>query len=234
MNSVNSAARQLHRFAEKPIREAMSRFGFTPKRHLTYRYLSDSAEVRHFVYFSRWGNKNEYLTAIYGFGNLGADNFAVQCLKKYGGSVYREWELDRSNNAVTRLSLGRLAGWDPRDSILWRTITDQALTQQIAASIQLHVVPVIARLQTKRELLDVLISDSESCPWVLTNAAARAAQIAYLLALAGTEIRQSRETLLPYAKNIGAQLTSALSASAYIEKIIDEACSLDLAVEQSL
>ena len=207
-------------FREAPVRDAMASVDFERVRRLVYRHPRDFADVNHFLYFNVWGTPKEYLAAVYGLGNLQADNYATRCLLKYGGRVYERWKRNRAEEAVTRISFGRLAGWRPRDSIHVQQVTDDILTRKIAASVNAHLVPLCKKVRTRADLLTLLTSDAEPVSWALTNGAARAAQIAYLALNLGESAVTVRKRLRCFDRYVAAQLTGELDAGEFIERVI--------------
>lgn len=203
------------------IRMAMLEVGFSEESSFTYCPTSCSPDVRHFVFFEPWGEG--YLAALHGFGNADADRFATRCLHKYGGPGYGKWDPDRTAAPLTRVSLGRLAAWEPRESIDLARIRGAALIATIREAIERHVIPAIDKTATFEHLLGLLTADEAPCRWCQTNGAARAAQVAHLAARAGVPRDRVREQLLLRKPFIQSQITSGMAAAEYVEKVLAEA-----------
>lgn len=186
-------------------------------------YPAFATTVSHYVFFDLWGFQKSYLGAVYGFGNYEADCFADGCLRAYGGAAYNLIATDRKQNPTLRMDLGVLSDWPTRSSILVKDLPEDELRKIIIKTADTIIFPAFQKTQDLRSLLSYLISEENSCPWKLPNAAARAAQIAFLAAKCGLSPASAIEEVKCHNKEIAANIVRGLAIDKFLEAIVRDA-----------
>jgi hypothetical protein len=202
---------------------AMADLGYEKADDQVYRRSSDSGEVQHYLYYSVWGKPKRNLTAHYAFRHGRAEAFAARSVLAYGGPLYRLMEFDRPHECSLKFPLGRVARWLPRDSLNLAAMSGERLRKQLVQDVSEHVLPLVASIRTGSQLQTLLLADMEPCCWFLTNAAIRAAQIAYLSAQAGVPVYDTRAGLQAFRQAIAAQLETDADPDEYINNIVRDA-----------
>src|SRR5262245_31988969 len=85
-----------HRVAmldEKSLTSGLSALGYLRLKKLTYKAAWSSIDVEHFLHGSLFGNGNHFI-CDFGIRNPGAEQFALECLKLFGGPLFSDVRFD--------------------------------------------------------------------------------------------------------------------------------------------
>lgn len=205
---------------EQSISGAMEDLKYVRVKRLVYRASWSTAEVEHFLYFQNWGNLKEFLAADFGFRNVGAENFGIECVRTYGGELYRILEHDPHTDCTMRFCLGKLTEWGPRSSLRIQEMPMTSLAEKIGLDVRERLVPIIHNVTSAGTLLSLLVEDVEPCPWYRVNGAIRAAQIVYLARRLGIGVDEIAEMLRPYEKILATSLPNGVKPGSYVDAIV--------------
>jgi hypothetical protein len=201
----------------------MGNLGYSRVEKLVYRQSRSESEVEHYVYFSFWGSPKQYFTAHYDFFDIAADSFAVKEIKKLAGLAYDSIKFASVAHGSPEYPLGRLAKWEPRDSIYLPSVSVDVLKETITDAIEHKLLPLAQSIQTTQELFNRLIEDSEPMRWYFSNAAIRAAQIVFLSHKLKKPAGNVLDVLLTQSKYIASQLSREIKVKTYIDQLLIDA-----------
>lgn len=203
------------------VHEAMVRNGFSRLEPFVYRY-GDGA-IRHQIWFYKRGSAQQNLTAVYGFGNVEADRFAIQALTRFGGHLYQQGMFKTLDEPPLKFDFGLIAGWGlPSAAIDLSVRSPKEVAIQLGASLEVFVQPNIQRLQSSRQLLEFLIRDDDQFGWALSNAATRALQIMFLGSVCNVPLDAVKEKVKPHTRRIKGQIDKGSD----VERFLDGAASM--------
>ena len=224
-------------FKESLITDALANLKYVRLKHLTYRASWSTSDVEHFLYFSRWGTPKNFLTAYFGLRNAGAEEFGIECIRAYGGDLYRILKHDARVDCTMTFSLGNLAGWSPRWSLyipkipthngVIPEISMASLGEKIRIDVRECLFPIIHDVTSLDRLLSLLLKDVEPCRWFRVNGAIRAAQIAYLARRLGLGTAEITSMLKPFEKELRASLVRGPNPASYINDVVKRSAEID-------
>jgi hypothetical protein len=215
-------------FDQSLIDEVLATFGYRRRKRFVYQAQWSGPEVEHYLSFSQYGQAKAFLTARFGFRNPHAEQFSVNCIRAYGGDLFRIFKPTGLNGAdcTMSFSFGRLGPKVHRWSLYLPDLSNSELEENIRDCLQGRLLPVVRHITNLGELLTRLSADTEPCPWISTNGAMRAAQIVALGEQIGLETEQVRAILKPHKKYIGRDLSEMSGRKVdvhwYVNKIIGE------------
>jgi hypothetical protein len=192
-------------FDERSMASGLAELGYLRLKKQVYRASWSSTDVEHFLFLSLYGGGN-YFTCEFGLRNAAAERFAVECLRLFGGPVFRDVRFDPRFDCRMRFSLGALAGWPSRSSLLITAMSDAALNDKIKSDIRDLLFPVVRSVLCAADLFSFLIRDDESSRWLTVNGAVRAAKIVYLGRQLGLQTIELEAMLQPFLQEIGANI----------------------------
>lgn len=193
-------------------------------KRFIYRAAWSNIDIEHFIYFSRYGNRKQFLSADYGMRHVAAENFALDCVRDWGRELFRRLKHNAQTDCKMRFSLGKLAGWSPRWSLHIHEMPMIELVQRIGYDVRTYLVPAIGSVTNDEKFLSLLISNSEPHPWYCVNGAIRGAQIADLAGRLGIESKVVFQIILPFEREISISLPSQVIASQYNDFIVRKGC----------
>jgi hypothetical protein len=204
----------------------MNDVGYQALRRDVYKATWSSEEVEHFIYFSWYGQREELLAAHCGIRNPCAEAFSVRSIRTYGGEfLFNALAYDECTSCTMRFSFERLSkiNW-PLNSLM---LPGSELAASVRGLVKERVLPVVSSMVDIDTILSLFVSDSEPCPWFVSNGAIRAAQIVALAKRKGIEDAQVTEMLKSRESNISRGFMKASmyreKPGAYVEKILSDA-----------
>src|SRR5262245_13009858 len=129
-------------FDEKSITPGLAELGYLRLRRLTYKASWSSTDVEHFLFFSLYGGGN-YFYCDFGIRNPPAEQFAVECLRLFGGSLFQDVRFDPRYGCHMQFSLGMWAGWPTRSSLVVSKMSPAALADKVQSDVRDTLFPVI-------------------------------------------------------------------------------------------
>ena len=214
-------------FDEKSIIPGLSELGYVRLKRLTYKASLSSTYVEHFLFASLFGGVNNFL-CDFGIRNPGAEQFALECLKLFGGPLFRDVRFDPRYDCSNRFPLGKLAGWSIGWSLTISAFSEAAFADKIKGDIEHLLLPVVRSILSPTDLFSVLIKNVEPCSWITVGGPLRAAKVVYLGRRLGVTTSELRSMLQPYLTQIGGGLgrggtRKMQSPSAFLERVLHHA-----------
>ena len=221
-------------FDETSMTQGLAGLGYRRLKKLTYKASWSSIDVEHFLFLSLYGGGN-YFHCEFGIRNPAAEQFAVECLRLFGGSLFQDLRFDRRYDCHMRYSLGMWAGWGIRWSLAVSKMSQAALVDRVKSDVRDTLFPVIRSVLSVADLFALLLKDDEPCRWLRVSGTVRGAMIVFLGRRMGMERREIEGLLQPYLREIGAHMghrttERPLSPSAFLTKVLDHADQKDLDV----
>jgi hypothetical protein len=192
-------------FDERSMASGLAELGYLRLKKQVYRASWSSTDVEHFLFLSLYGGGN-YFTCEFGLRNSAAERFAVDCLRLFAGPVFRDVRFDPRFDCRMRFSLGALAAWPSRSSLLITAMSDAALTDKMKSDIKDLLFPVVRSVLSAEDLFSFLMRDDESSRWLKVSGAVRAAKIVYLGRQLGIRTIELEAMLQPFMQEIGANI----------------------------
>jgi hypothetical protein len=214
-------------FDEKSLTSGLSALGYFRLKRLTYKASWSSIDVEHFLFGSLFGSGNHFI-CDFGIRNPGAEQFALECLKLFGGPLFSDVRFDPRYGCSMRFALGKLARWSIGWSLTVSGSSEAAFADKVTGDIEHHLLPVVRSILSPADLFDLLMKDVEPCPWTMVSGAIRAAKIVYLGRGLGVKTSELWLMLQPYLTQIGGSIgrggTGKMqSPSAFLEKVLHHA-----------
>jgi hypothetical protein len=211
-------------FDEKSLIPGLSELGYVRLKRLTYKASWSSTDVEHFLFASLFGGGN-YFRCDFGIRNPGAEQFALECLKLFGGPLFHDVCFDPRYDCSNRFPLGKLAGWSVRWSLTISAFSEPALADKVKDDIEHLLLPIVRSILSPADLFSLLIKNVEPCSWITVGGPLRAAQVVYLGRKLRVTTSELRSMLQPYLPQIGGSLgrggTGKMqSPSAFLEKVL--------------
>jgi hypothetical protein len=197
----------------------------------------------------KWIVALEYLgrrhgvSAGVGLSHKPARWFSTYMLRKYGGPVWRQKKFNASASTVCYADIRRFT-WIGKvirrgDDSLTSAMTEAREKGDAAVFVE-YAQPLISRIKTQRDCLQLLESDVEPYPWHACNPASRIAEIALLRTCLGESIATLSEEFRKHTRHIESQLNAPssepkLSFDEYVRALASEIAAYDeVAVEGNL
>jgi hypothetical protein len=214
-------------FNEKSLTPSLEDLGYRRLKRLTYKASWSSTDVEHFLFFLLYDRGNS-VTCWFGVRNAAAEQFAVECLKLFGGPLFHDVRFDHRYDCHMQFSLGMWAGWGIPSSLKLSDMSEAALVGKVSGDIRDTLFPVIRPVLSVADLFVLLLKDEEPCRWGRVSGTMRGAMIVFLGRRLGIERREIETMLQPYLKDIGAHMgyttmQRPLSPSAFLTKVLDHA-----------
>jgi len=203
---------------EAVINSVLSEQGYSRVSSMLFRLTNSNDDVEHLFSYSFWGADRAALRCDFGFLNNKAEDFAIRCVRLYGGPVYRH---SKWSYYTMSFSFGKLAGWDPRSS-LWFPMSDDVLAERVRTGLQTKLFPLIKNASDLKGLFCLLCTDVEPFRWLYVNGAIRVAQICWLAKKMHLDDKQMYELISSYKAELGASLVRGIEPQEYITNIIAE------------
>lgn len=214
-------------FDEKSLIPGLSELGYVRLKRLTYKASWSSTEVEHFLFASLFAAGNRFL-CDFGIRNLGAELFALECLKLFGGPRLRDVRFNPRYDCSNRFPLGKWAGWSIGWTLTMSAFSEAAFADKIKGDIEHLLLPHVRSILSLADLFSILSKNVEPCSWVTVGGPLRAAQVVYLGRRLGVTTSELRSMLQPYLTQIGGSLGrdemgKMQSPRAFLEKVLHRA-----------
>jgi hypothetical protein len=158
------------------------------------------------------------LAAEFGIRNPDAQRFAIECLRLYGGRLFKDFDVDPVFGCPMQFSLGRMVGWPSRSSLVVPEMTEVALAAKVNNDVRNALFPIVRSVLVSADLFSLLAKDVEPCRWYVVSAAIRAAMLVHLGRQVGMPTSEIEATLQPYMKNIGGAV-DCVAPEIFLEKV---------------
>lgn len=213
-------------FDEKSLTPGLSELGYVRLKRLTYKASWSSTDVEHFLFASLFAGGDRFL-CDFGIRNLGAEQFALECLKLFSGPRLREVRFNPRYDCSNRFPLGKWAGWSIGANLTISAFSEAAFADKVKGDVEHLLLPVVRSIQSPADLFSVLSKNVEPCSWVtLAGGPLRAAQVVYLGRRLGVTTSELRSMLQPHLPQIGGSLGRDVrtgeweSPTAFLEKVL--------------
>jgi hypothetical protein len=203
---------------EKSMTRDLSELGYLRLKRLTYKASWSSTDVEHFLYFSLFSG-GYYLACEFGVRNPAAQRFAIECLQLYGGPLFQTFRVDPRFDCPMQFSLGRMAGWPERSSLIVSKMSASALADKVKRDVRDSLFPLIRSVLSAADLFSLLVKDDEPFRWLRVNGALRAAMIVYLGRRIGMQAGEIEAMLQPYLKEIAASV-DRVTPEFFLERVL--------------
>jgi hypothetical protein len=175
----------------KILEKAMSDVGYECVQLDVYKATWSSPEVEHFIYFSRYGQREEFFKGQCGMRNPRVEDFSVSSIRAYGGEfLYNSLGYDARTSCTMRFSFDRLTPSEARWSLSRLTMSSAELASTVQDFVEERVLRAVGDIVDADRFLSFLAADLEPCPWIVSNGAIRAAQIVALAVRNGIDTAQ--------------------------------------------
>jgi hypothetical protein len=215
-------------FDQTSIDEVLAALGYRPRKRLVYQAEWGKSDVEHFINLSLYGAAKAFLTADFGLRNPYAEIFSINCIRAYGGDLFKIFRPNGriGTDCTMSFSFGRLTSKIQRWSLYLPDLSTLALAESLRSCIQDRLLPVVRDVTTLNKFLSILIADAEPCPWISTNGAIRTAQIVAVAGQIGVEMGQIPTLLKPRERYIFRDLSEISGKKVdigwYVDKVISE------------
>ena len=204
-----------------PVEDALKQHGYTRVKPSVYQWeLGKPSTIEHFLFTSIWGGPDRYLNLDFGIRYRPAEDFAIDCIRKFGGPTYGTLRDDPNSDCKMRFPLGKLADWGARWSLSQRSLSSEQVRDRLCADVGKYLVPIVLRVSNLPAFLEVLERNDEDTSWVHVNGAIRAAQIIYLSSGIGTSQWDILDRLRPFKGRIGANLQKHEDTDRFLDDVI--------------
>src|SRR3954469_19321364 len=169
-------------FDRRQLTKALDGLGFRAAGPLQYELRSSEPVVHKYLCFRLLGIYRWELEGTVGFMHPEAEAFAVHCLKAFGGSWW-QWALTKKSDLpfTAQCRIGKLAGWKPPSDVLnIQKLTAAESAARVRSDVEKFVLPFLARIQSARDFLELLIRNEEPMPWHQWGPVHRLCQIVFL------------------------------------------------------
>ncbi len=211
-------------FDEKSLTPGLSELGYIRLKRLTYKASWSSTDVEHFLFASLFAGGNRFL-CDFGIRNPGAEQFALECLKLFGGPRLRDVRFNPRYDCSNRFPLGKWAGWSIGWTLTISAFSEAAFADKVKGDVERLLLPVVRSILSPADLFSILSKNVEPCSWVTAGPPLRAAQVVYLGRRLGVTTSELRSMLQPYLTQIGGSLGRGgtgewQSPSAFLENVL--------------
>jgi hypothetical protein len=228
-------------YNDKLMETEMRSIEYIRQTKFIYKALWSSADVEHFVFFSK--DSRGYFEGTFGLRNRFVEEFGIDAIIKYGHpnrQLIRQYRDPRTACSMS-FEFGRIdkyarTAW-PRTRV--QDVPGSELAIFVASFVTRYVLPIVRHVEGLNPLLDLLISNEEPTPWFVSGPAIRAAQVVALAKKLELDRGQIRRFLAPFERMIaidliGTKVDPHRSIDGYFDTYIDQLL-LDLSNEpQSL
>jgi len=206
-------------FDERSMTPGLAELGYLRLKKRTYKASWSSTDVEHFLFFSLYGGGN-YFTCDFGLRNPAAERFAVDCLRLFAGPIFQDVRFDPRFDCHMRFSLGMLAGWPSRSSLVLSKMSETALADKVKYDISNVLFPVVRSVLSAADLFSFLMRDDESSRWLRVSGAIRAAMIVYLGRRMGISTSELNAMLQSHLKDIAGSLGRAVASCSFLQEVL--------------
>ena len=205
---------------EAALTEVLSELGYRRRKKNVCRAEWSTADVEHFLRFQRWGIPKK-LSCDFGIRNQRAQLFSSEEIIKYGGPIFGQMiRHDKRNGCWMNFPLGKHVDWNFRWALELETLSESEFKNRIRLAIEGWLLPFITQVVNRADLLELLLTDVEPCPWFNNNGAIRAAQIVCLARQIGWNPDDIRSALEPFARKIAVGFSKEGDPTHYVEDLI--------------
>jgi hypothetical protein len=206
-------------FDEKSITSGLAELGYRRLKKRNYKASWSSADVEHFLFLSLHAG-GRYFSCDFGIRNPSAEQFALQCLKLYGGPAFQSIPCDPRYRCSMRFSLGGLARWDVLWSLKISDMSEATLADKVTCAVRDLLFPVVRSILASADLFSLLIKDVEPCRWLGVSGALRAAMIVYLGRGMGIQTRELESLLQPHLRDITGGVQRGVAPAYFLAEIL--------------
>jgi hypothetical protein len=212
----------------KILEKAMSDVGYECVQLDVYKAAWSSPGVEHFIYFSRYGQREEFFRGHCGMRNPRVEDFSVSSIRAYGGEfLYNSLDYDVRTSCTMRFPFDRLTPSEARWSLNRLKMSSVELAATVQDFVKERVSRAVADIVDADRFLSFLAADLEPCPWIVSNGAIRAAQIVALAIRTGIDTAQIGELLKSRESHISRGFVRESmyreKPAAYIDNIVADA-----------
>jgi hypothetical protein len=198
--------------------------GFKRVQQYVYKAPWSTQEIGHFVYLGEGLKRTDVLVGNFGIRNDLAEIFSCNAIHTYGGELFKSFKCAEPASCMIRFDFSRIepARWP----MLVSSLSESEVGECVRDFIRERLIPTVGQTTTLGKFLSLLTSDTSCCPWLASNGAIRAAQIAALAGQIGLGADHVRGLLEPRKSLIahGVSKTSEMRANptAYVDRILDD------------
>jgi hypothetical protein len=133
---------------------------------------------------------------LFGIVDREAQDFAISCLTPLIPAEFWYSTKQLKSLCLLRFSLGKLAGWVPRESIELQNLGELKLCEIVSAAVRNQLFPVISAVVDRKSFLKFLQEESDKLSELGVNLATKTAYIGFLLRAQGVGVPQIQDQLL--------------------------------------
>jgi hypothetical protein len=208
---------------EPEIINELSAIGYERLKRHVYKARWGTEEVEHYLYVLPWGKPRRYLEVMFGIRNLVAEQFALDCIRRFGGPRAVNSRSDKDPTCGMMFSLGSFAGWEPRWSLDLEAFSPLELANRLRSDVETYLFPIVREITSSAKLLTFLLNDTSQCPWFRSSGIFRSAQIVWIAKAHGMPDNDIASLLTPYLQYIPSGRPKGWDASAYIADVMTHA-----------
>lgn len=213
----------------RALNDALRAASYRRVANYVFRAEWSTDEVEHFLYFDVYDSN--WMQGWFGMRNAKAEAFSRRCIKEYGGRTYTTVSGDIGNDCLCNFSLGRLFGWNRRESLFVDISNLDRLSDAIREDVRLRLLPLIRGVLTLNDLLRVLLYDFDNFPTWSSNTAIRAAQIIAIVKMMGLDIKAIHSAVLNLQPPISLQLRGSIGPDEFLCRVTDDAINSSELIE---
>jgi hypothetical protein len=206
-------------FDEKPITLGLAELGYRRLKKRTYKASWSSPDVEHFLFSSLHAGRRRF-SCDFGIRNPPAEQFALECVKLYGGPAFQSIRFEPRDGCSMRFSLGGLARWGSLWSLDISDMSEATLADKVTGVVRDLLFPVVRSILAPADLFSLLVKDAEPCPWLGVSGALRAAMIVYLGRGLGIQTGELESLLQPYLREIIGGVQRGVAPAYFLAEIL--------------
>jgi hypothetical protein len=206
-------------FDEKPITLGLAELGYRRLKKRTYKASWSSPDVEHFLFSSLHAGRR-YFSCDFGIRNPPAEQFALECVKLYGGPAFQSIRFEPRDGCSMRFSLGGLARWGTLWSLDISDMSEATLADKVTGVVRDLLFPVVRSILAPADLFSLLVKDAEPCPWLGVSGALRAAMIVHLGRGLGIQTGELESLLQPYLREIIGGVQRGVTPAHFLAEIL--------------
>jgi hypothetical protein len=212
-------------FDETLITSGLAELGYRRLKKRNYKAFWSSADVEHFLFLSLHSGGRS-LSCDFGIRNPPAEQFALNCVKSYGGPAFQSIQCDPRYCCSMRFSLGGLARWGIRWSLTISDMSEATLADKVTCAVRDDLLPAVRSILAPADLFSLLIKDVEPCLWLGVSGAFRSAIIVYLGRRMGMETRELESMLQPHLRDITNGVQRGVTPNFFLSEVLRSAAEI--------
>ena len=209
-------------FDEKPITLGLAELGYRRLKKRTYKASWSSPDVEHFLFSSLHAGRRRF-SCDFGIRNPPAEQFALECVRLYGGPAFQSIRFEPRDGCSMRFSLGGLARWGSLWSLDISDMSEATLADKVTGVVRDLLLPVVRSILAPADLFSLLTKDVEPCRSLRVSGALRSAMIVYLGRRMGMETRELESMLQPHLRDITNGVQRGVTPNFFLSEVLRSA-----------